>query len=44
LAETTSYDDFPQELKNYVLKLEAELDVSISMVSVGPDRNQTILR
>lgn len=44
LAEATSYDDFPQELKNYVLKLEAELGVSISMVSVGPDRNQTILR
>jgi len=39
-----SYDDFPAELKGYVSYLEKELQVPIRLVSVGPDRVQTILR
>jgi adenylosuccinate synthase len=44
LAEVREYDQFPQELKDYVKYLEQELGVPIKMVSVGPDRTQTILR
>jgi adenylosuccinate synthase len=44
LAHVANYDDFPSELKNYVSLLEEELGVPIKMVSVGPDRKQTILR
>lgn len=44
LSDVRSYDDFPVELKDYVAFLEAELNVSIKLVSVGPDRVQTILR
>ncbi|SNS35195.1 Adenylosuccinate synthetase [Belliella buryatensis] len=44
LAHVTTYDDFPSELRNYVSLLEDELGVPIKMVSVGPDRKQTILR
>jgi adenylosuccinate synthase len=44
LAEVREYDQFPQELKDYVKYLEEELNVPIKMVSVGPDRTQTILR
>jgi adenylosuccinate synthase len=36
--------DFPQELVNYIEYLEAELETPITVVSVGPNRNQTILR
>ena len=44
LAEVNEYDKFPKELRNYVDLLEKELGVPIKMVSVGPDRKQTILR
>lgn len=44
LAEVHAYEEFPQELKDYVTMLEKELEVPIKMVSVGPDRKQTILR
>ena len=44
LAEVRSYEDFPSELKDYVSYLEGELKVSIKLVSVGPDRVQTITR
>lgn len=44
LESVRSYEDFPQELKDYVSYLEKELNVPIKLVSVGPDRVQTIMR
>ncbi|GAB2484720.1 adenylosuccinate synthase [Algoriphagus taiwanensis] len=44
LKNVSSYDQFPDELKDYVTFLEEELQVPIKLVSVGPDRTQTILR
>lgn len=38
------YDKFPTELKGYVEFLESELRVPINLVSIGPDREQTIIR
>ncbi|WP_075349461.1 adenylosuccinate synthase [Algoriphagus marinus] len=38
------YDNFPIELKDYVSFLEEQLNVPIKLVSIGPDREQTILR
>lgn len=38
------YEDFPSELKEYVEFIEKETGVKISIVSVGPDRAETILR
>ena len=40
----TSEDQFPQEFKDYIKYLEERLEVPITIVSVGPDRAQTILR
>lgn len=37
-------DEFPLEFKQYVAFLEKELNVPISIVSIGPDRAQTIVR
>ncbi|MEN9998895.1 MAG: hypothetical protein RI922_1885 [Bacteroidota bacterium] len=42
LTQLTSYDDAPQALKNYVSYLERNLEVPITVVSVGPDRTQTL--
>lgn len=38
------YDKFPIQLKIYVEYLEEQLGVPIILVSIGPDREQTILR
>ncbi|WP_010134819.1 adenylosuccinate synthase [Ochrovirga pacifica] len=43
LTEMTSKDQFPQELNDYVTFIEQETGIKISIVSVGPDRKQTIL-
>lgn len=37
-------EEFPEEFCNYVSFLEEELGVRITIVSVGPDREQTIIR
>lgn len=42
LTGLTNYADSPVELKNYVSYLESKLNVPITVVSVGPDRNQTL--
>ncbi len=44
LAEVKTYEEFPGPLKEYVTYLEQELNVPIKLVSIGPDRTQTIMR
>lgn len=44
LSQMTSEDEFPEEFNNYISFLEQELQVPIRIVSVGPDREQTIER
>ena len=42
LTGLTDMSDLPKELIDYVAYLEKELETPISIVSVGPDRTQTI--
>jgi adenylosuccinate synthase len=42
LTQLSSFEDAPQALKDYVIYLEKELEVPITVVSVGPDRKQTL--
>ena len=42
MTKITSPDEFPAEFKSYMEFLEKELGVPIVIVSVGPDRTQTI--
>ena len=42
LTALHSYDNAPLELKQYVSLLEELLEVPITIVSVGPDRSQTL--
>lgn len=44
LTNVTSEDDFPEALKAYIKFLEVETGVPITIVSVGPNRQQTIVR
>ena len=39
-----NYDDFPQQFKDYVSYIEKECGVPIKIISVGPDREETIIR
>lgn len=43
LTQMTSPDQFPQELRDYVKFVEDFVGVPVTVVSVGPDRKQTIL-
>ncbi len=40
----TEYDDLPEEAKVYVNTIEEITGIPVKMISVGPDRNQTIIR
>jgi adenylosuccinate synthase len=44
LTGVTKESEFPEALSNYIEFLEKELEVPITIVSVGPDRKQTIIR
>jgi adenylosuccinate synthase len=40
----TRWDDLPDNARNYIARIETLLGVPVSIISVGPDRAQTILR
>ena len=42
ITQAKSYNDLPLNFKNYVEFLEDKLNLKIKIVSVGPDRTQTI--
>lgn len=44
MTKMQSEDEFPEEFNSYLAFLEEELEVPIKIVSVGPDRAQTIVR
>ena len=44
LSGLRRYDDFPQAFKDYIAFIEAETGCRISIISVGPDRNATVVR
>ncbi|MBN2167223.1 MAG: adenylosuccinate synthase [Marinilabiliaceae bacterium] len=44
LTKLKSEDEFPEELNKYIDFIEQELEVPITIISVGPDREQTIVR
>jgi adenylosuccinate synthase len=44
ISKLKSNDEFPQELKEYIEFIEKETGVPITIVSVGPNRNETVLR
>ena len=44
MTKTKKVSEFPEEYNDYLDFLEDYLEVPIKIVSVGPDREQTIVR
>lgn len=44
LTKMTSFDELPEAFKDYISFIEKELEVPIKVISVGPDRTQTITK
>ena len=44
IRNAKEYDELPNELKDYIDFIEKETSVPITIVSVGPDRTETVLR
>ena len=44
MTKFTSEDQFPEAFKNYISFLESQLETPIKIISIGPDRDQTIVR
>lgn len=44
INDIRTYEQFPKELKEYVAFIEKETGVPIKIISVGPDREETIIR
>jgi adenylosuccinate synthase len=44
LGKASGFEELPQELADYILFIEQQVGVPITLVSYGPDREQTLLR
>ncbi len=44
ITKCETYDELPENAQKYIEFIEQELDLPISVVSVGPNRKQTIVR
>lgn len=44
IDQCAKYEELPEEVKNYIERIEELTGVPVEYVSVGPDRGQTILR
>jgi len=44
ISQARSWDDLPVAAQNYIQRLETELETPVSIISVGPNRTQTIER
>ena len=44
MTKFTSEDQFPKEFSDYISFLEKQLETPIKIISIGPDRDQTIVR
>ncbi len=44
ITDVRSYDDLPENAKKYLARLSEVVGKPISIVSVGPSRDQTIIR
>ena len=44
ITKVEKFEDLPENAKKYVARIEELIGVNIDLVSVGPNRNQTIIR
>ncbi len=44
ITNMTSYYELPEAAKDYIRFIEKQIDLEVSIISVGPDRDQNIIR
>ena len=44
ISDVKDFDSMPQSLKNYIQYIEEYLEIPIKIISLGPERKQTIIR
>ena len=44
ITKVRSFDELPQNAKNYIAFIEEYLGINVYLVSVGPERSQNIIR
>ena len=44
ITECKTYDELPEEAKDYISFILTEVNIPITRISVGPDRLQTIMK
>ena len=44
ISKVKDFESMPQSLKNYIQYIEEYLEIPIKIISLGPERNQTIIR
>lgn len=44
ISSVKKFDDLPENCKNYIHRIETLTGISLDLISVGPDKEQTIIR
>jgi adenylosuccinate synthase len=44
ITKLNNIDELPAELNDYIQFIEEQVEVPVTIVSVGPDRTQTLIR
>ncbi|MEM1322115.1 MAG: adenylosuccinate synthase [Bacteroidota bacterium] len=44
LEEVSSYENMPEQIQHYITSLEEQLEVPVSMISTGPEREKLVLK
>lgn len=44
IGEVNSFDDLPENARNYLRRMETLLGVPVTLISLGPDRGQTLFK
>jgi adenylosuccinate synthase len=44
ISQVTNYEDLPEQLKAYIHRIEELIKTKMVILSVGPQRRQTIIR
>lgn len=44
ITNCKSFDELPKEAQNYINEIEKQTGIPVKIISVGPDRNQTIIK
>ena len=44
INDVLTYNNFPENLKSYITYIEGAVNIPISAISTGPDRNKTVFR